>query len=170
MNEQLQYIFNNINDWLKFAEAKHSGLIALSSAILLATPAILKRPKKVLWRIIFILPAILFGVTIYISLSSFSPVLEKVSNPKEVIETENHYFFDEISKMDNAAFKRSISDSTNYIFTHLEDDLIDQIIINSRITSLKMKSFKKSLLYFKIGLGLLALLFVGRYIFDKHDF
>lgn len=25
---QLKYIFANINDWLKFAEAKHDGLIA----------------------------------------------------------------------------------------------------------------------------------------------
>ena len=67
MSDQLQYIFDNINEWLKFAEAKHSGLIALSSAILLAIPAILKRPKKILWRVIFVLPAILFGITIYIS-------------------------------------------------------------------------------------------------------
>ena len=31
--EQLQKIFTNVNDWLKFAEAKNFGLLSLNAAI-----------------------------------------------------------------------------------------------------------------------------------------
>ena len=31
--EQLYKIFNNVNDWLKFAEAKNFGLLSINAAI-----------------------------------------------------------------------------------------------------------------------------------------
>ena len=44
--QELQNIFQNVNDWLKFAEAKHSALIAIASALLLVNTNILIAPKK----------------------------------------------------------------------------------------------------------------------------
>jgi len=35
MDEDLKYIFSNINDWLKFAEAKCAGLLALNLAAII---------------------------------------------------------------------------------------------------------------------------------------
>ncbi len=35
-NSKLKYIFSNIIDWLKFAEAKHGGSIALNSGFVIA--------------------------------------------------------------------------------------------------------------------------------------
>ena len=32
MNEDLKFAFANVNDWLKFAEAKNGGLLALNVA------------------------------------------------------------------------------------------------------------------------------------------
>lgn len=164
MSETLQHIFENVNDWLKFAEAKHSGLIALASGILLATPAILKQPKTKLWRIIFIIPALFLGTTVLISLSSFSPILKKpstrVSDAKGSI-----YFFEDISRMDTASFRKSVITDTSYKVTSMDRDLMEQIIINSKITSNKMKSFKCSLFYFKIGFILLVVTFLSKYIF-----
>jgi hypothetical protein len=35
MNEDFKYAFTNVNDWLKFAEAKNAGLIALNTAAII---------------------------------------------------------------------------------------------------------------------------------------
>src|SRR4028119_877820 len=43
MNDDLKYIFTNVNDWLKFAEAKNAGLLALNVA---ATIGLLEVDKK----------------------------------------------------------------------------------------------------------------------------
>ena len=62
--EELYSIFQNVNDWLKFAEAKHSGLIAISSALLLAIPTLLKQPKNKWNRLLYILPSISFAIAV----------------------------------------------------------------------------------------------------------
>ncbi|MCP4218773.1 MAG: hypothetical protein GY765_29345, partial [bacterium] len=36
MEERLKSIFANVNDWLKFAEAKNAALVAFNSAIIFA--------------------------------------------------------------------------------------------------------------------------------------
>jgi hypothetical protein len=36
MEERLKYIFNNINDWLKFAETKNAALLVIDSAAIFA--------------------------------------------------------------------------------------------------------------------------------------
>ena len=35
MTDRLKYIFENVNNWLTFAEAKNAGLIALDAAIMM---------------------------------------------------------------------------------------------------------------------------------------
>lgn len=168
MNETLQSIFENVNDWLKFAEAKHSGLIALASGILLATPAILKQPKNKWWRAIFIIPALFLGTTVMISLASFSPVLKKQTQ-KASSTKGSIYFFEDISHQDTASFRKLVITDTAYKVNAIDRDLMEQIIINSRITSNKMKSFKCSLSFFRIGFILMVLLFLGKYVFQKEN-
>ncbi len=169
MNDTLHHIFDNVNDWLKFAEAKHSGLIAISSGILLAIPAILKQPKKTIWRIIFIIPALFLGAAILISLNSFTPTLKKPRSNSTTAEKGSSYFFEDIGRMDTATFRKTIIIDSYYKITNLDKDLMEQIIINSRITSKKMKSFKCALLYFEIGFILLIVLFLSKYIFQKES-
>jgi hypothetical protein len=37
MRQELREIFNNVNDWLKYAEAKNFGLLSLCAAIVFGT-------------------------------------------------------------------------------------------------------------------------------------
>ena len=167
MNE-LQNIFQNVNDWLKFAEAKHSGLIALTSALLLATPTVLKQPKKKFIRFLFLLPILFFSISLYISLKSFSPVLERKGLNVYDQKIHSHIFFESIASMDIETFKTDLLKSGETLI-HLDTDKIDQIIINSKITSLKMRAFRESFLYFKIGFGVLLILLICDYIFVRRE-
>ena len=100
---------------------------------------------------LYLLPTIGFAITLYISLHSFSPLLERRGFHNTSYVQHNHYFFESIARMDNVTFKKDLLNNANETLTHLDEDKIDQIIANSQITSIKMSSFKQALFIFKIS-------------------
>ena len=74
MKDELNRIFSNVNDWLKFAETKNAGLVVFNSAaifgIMQAFPA---ENTFVVFKWLMIL---LFGISICISIYTFLPVLK----------------------------------------------------------------------------------------------
>jgi hypothetical protein len=167
MNDTLDTIFKNINEWLRFAEAKHSGLLVIGIGLLFIIGRILRQPKSIIWRLLFIMPAILIGVSIFISLSSFSPTLKSANRATYTSATDNVYFFGSVAHMDTARFKSLIKEDSVYHFNRVENQLIDQIIVNSRITTSKMNAFKKSLFFFKLALLILIALYLVRYVTEN---
>ena len=152
----------------RIAEAKHSGLIAISSALLLAIPTLLKQPKNKWNRLLYILPSISFAIALFISLSSFSPITKLTIESSKKVSSHNHYFFESLANMDVNEFKKEFIPKGDSL-SHLQTDLIDQVIINSKITSKKMSSFKTALLFFKIGFLLLGIIYLSSFVFVKQQ-
>ncbi len=77
MEERLKSVFDNVNEWLKFAEKKNAALIAFDSAVAFGVIGILKDveglPRWIDWYLGFLVVLLLLG-TIF-SLLSFLPQL-----------------------------------------------------------------------------------------------
>lgn len=156
--EQLQKIFSNVNEWLKFAEAKNFGLLSLNAAIMFGFTQTNFEPNSV----VKLVGIYVFGpfalISSMLSLISLFPVLSsiekgvklrgylaKISNfiSKET-EFENIHFYGYLKGIDEGEFilkyqtKMNSSDS----FNQFEIELISQILYNSRITWLKYQFFK----------------------------
>lgn len=93
MEEKLKYIFTNVNDWLKFAEAKNGVLIAFNGAAifgLLQSKSSITNDHLSSYLFCICVPILIMGIGI--SLFSFLPVLK--------------LFFKEIDCSDEAKAKR----------------------------------------------------------------
>ncbi|MCK9421456.1 MAG: hypothetical protein M0Q38_02555 [Bacteroidales bacterium] len=165
--EQLQKLFANVNDWLKFAEAKNFGLLTINAAIIFGITRIDYSAALTLKiAALYVLTPFLVSSSILCIISLF-PILSRiekgntikdwVSNVSECIgkETvfENIHFYGYLRTIDVEEFitKFNLKTGTILGFSEYEKDLISQILYNSRITWLKYQ-------FFKIG-GLLT--FIG---------
>lgn len=76
MREELKYIFTNINDWLKFAEAKHGALITFNVATIFGIFQIIEKlsDKEQFYQVAFISVIALLMASILVSLYSFIPI------------------------------------------------------------------------------------------------
>lgn len=163
MNDDLKYTFNNVNDWLKFAEAKHVALITLIGAMIFgiiqswSTLPVWMHPELKY----FVLP--LFFISLIICLRSFIPKLDyskiikrskknkfnfwkicKKKKSKKEVESEKNinllYYGDlRFFKVVDLIKQYNITTSNN-----LDKDLAQQIIINSNIGWRKHTLFKIS--------------------------
>jgi len=169
MREELTKILSNVNDWLKFAEAKNAGLVIFNSAsivgIMQAFPAgndltIFK------WIMIF-----LFGLSICISIYTFLPVLnktftyQKYEDAKFELEKNslNCYFFHHHSKINCKQLLSLLkfkTNSPNHTFTDIDTDNADQIINNAEIAVSKFKLFTWAayLTFVAVVLGLVLII------------
>ena len=80
--EQLYKIFNNVNDWLKFAEAKNFGLLTLNAAIVFGLTQITFSNDSVI-------KIVAFCVFVPFSILSFIPCLISLFPIVTIIESKN---------------------------------------------------------------------------------
>ncbi len=106
MKDELKYIFGNVNDWLKYAEAKHAGLLVLNSAIIIGL--ISSYSKGFFYKYPVFISVIIFGISIFISLIAQYP---KTSNYliryKKSIHPTNRVFFEQPTSYMFAVKKKS---------------------------------------------------------------
>lgn len=151
MKDELNNILSNVNDWLKFAEAKNAALIAFNSAaiagIMQAFPV--DNSDFLIFKGIMIF---LFSLSICISIYTFLPVLNKTfsyvkfdeakfDNEKEKL---NCYYFKHHSKINCKQLLTLLHYKTatvNSTITNIELDIADQIINNAEIAVSKFKLF-----------------------------
>jgi len=155
MKSEIKEIFQNVNEWLKFAEAKHAGIIALNSGLIFGILSIYKDYKiYVDWY--FILATLIFiGISIILSLISFFPVTKNEVDKLTKLENPNVFFFGSLSKLrENDLKKELLNINPNYTFDKFDNDLLNQIIVNANITSNKYRLFKYAVLMTTIGFGL----------------
>ena len=156
--EQLQKIFSNINDWLKFAEAKNFGLITLNAAIVFGLSQT-NFDEGSFTKIVssYILFPLIY-ISFVFSLFSFFPILRKISKKEELkgilpwlsklIDKEQKFesihFYGYLSKVNKKRFITELKLKTNSTeeFTLYEEELASQILYNSRIVWLKFQLFK----------------------------
>lgn len=150
MRENLNNIFSNVNEWLKFAEAKNTALLIFSNAMILGILSVLipQWDQAGVWLKIYFIQAIVFLVlSTVIVLLSFIP---QVKIPlhlhvDEKSEKDNVLFFGSIQKYSAKEYiellktKMDITDDNNV--KGFELDLAGQIIANSKICMNKFGVF-----------------------------
>ncbi|MBD2491695.1 Pycsar system effector family protein [Aulosira sp. FACHB-615] len=155
ISSKLIAIFQNVNDWLKFAEAKNGILLAFSGAAITATITILGTTQSIpnSLKIGLFLTTILLCLCSLICSLSFLPKtnLERVLPlNRKPSQNDNLWFYGSLQKytprelleaLDQHYFKigSNIIDEKKYI------DIVEQITINSRIAFLKYQVFTYAL-------------------------
>jgi len=153
MDENLKYIFANINDWLKFAEAKCAGLLALNLAAvigLLQAQAMFTDDIKDGQGIL----VVIFSTASVIALYSLIPKLNTIvkfysciSNLQLEIDNRvqndrpalNCLYFGDIARLNESMFSQLATNKTLLEHTSLDRLLIHQIIVNAQIAMQKYK-------------------------------
>ena len=156
--EQLQKIFLNVNEWLKFAEAKNFGLLTLNSAIVFGFSQTNFDPDSIVKFVGFYVFAPFAFLSSFLSIISLFPILTTIEKgvilkgilakisamiDKETL-FENIHFYGYLRTLEKNEFISKFQSKTNSseTFTIFEEELVVQIIYNSRITWLKYQFFK----------------------------
>lgn len=143
MKDEIKSIFQNVNEWLKFAEAKHAGLLVLNSGVIFGILAIYKDYQSCLPKIIILLTLIFFGLSMLLSIVSLFPRTHNVLSKQKKIKNPNLYFAGHLCKLDVDDFKAELHKiKPTHVFDRFEDDLLNQIIVNATITTRKYHLFK----------------------------
>lgn len=160
--ENLHTLFSNVNEWLKFAEAKNLTLVTIVSALIIGIFQIEFNPDSEL--IIAVRTGAVFSLFVsgLIALISLSPIVSKIRKQKntksvtnwiatiidEEIVFENIHFFGYLRTLTTEQFIKQYQEKTNdpSDFTEFEKDLVDQILYNSRITWMKYRLSKFSII------------------------
>ncbi|GAB3515855.1 hypothetical protein [Emticicia fontis] len=144
---ELKYIFSNINDWLKFAEAKHGALITFNTAAIFGVLQLWGASTQYKELGIFIV--IIFSLSILLSLYSFIPVFSsKVdcitdADFQTKKESLNILYFKDLHILNQNQLLELIANKcgTTETCTKFDINLARQIINNARITNTKFRFF-----------------------------
>jgi hypothetical protein len=153
-----------VNDWLKFAEAKNVGIVGLDSGAIavLMTYITGEHQYPVLAGILVIVGGVALIGSLLIGLSSFFPQTNledllggRLAKPSGA---DNLHFYGHLAKyMPNdlaAAVARRYAGAEPVGFSELQVDLAEQVVTNARITLHKLRLFAVAVALF--GLGVLA--------------
>jgi len=176
MLSELKPIFTNVNDWLKFAEAKNAALIAFDGAAIMGLLSIVKdfSSGKGIIGIAISIAIVFLAASLFTVLLSFYPQTRITEAPKDkaIGENDNLYFWEHIKKYTAEEYLKKLretSDSSkpdaetpngHLNNMRLENDLAIQIITNSRMTSHKYRYFKYALTFTIVGLLPLVIAFI----------
>ena len=151
MDEKLKDIFSNINDWLKFAEAKSATLIACNGALIFGISRLISYfdPKGVyLFYLIVILSLCILSISI--CFLSIIPALSMPwgKKPSGIKKKDNLMYFSDIAKYTPLAYLSALNEKMGLNdagFTGYQKDLSNQIIVNSVIADKKYRAFQKAI-------------------------
>ena len=146
MNKELLEVFKNVNDWLKFAEAKNAMIIRFNGVIIFGIKEIKGNATiknfDTLLNIYINIAFILLALSTVISLLSFLPRLKKTSGFYTSKDTANRWFFEYLKKMREQEIIDKIANyDDNSSPTPLDRDLANQIKQNSIRASEKYSHF-----------------------------
>ncbi|MEH2405180.1 hypothetical protein [Nostoc sp.] len=159
VSPKLIAIFQNVNEWLKFAEAKNGILLAFSGAGITATITLLATAQNIPKSLNFglLLTTILLCICSLICSLSFLPKinlehlfwlrtrpLKNSSFLKK--DTDNFYYFGHLQKYSStelldALNKHYFEDRINTPYKKEYEDIAGQITINAEIAFLKFQVF-----------------------------
>jgi FlaA1/EpsC-like NDP-sugar epimerase len=170
----LQYIFSNVNEWLKFSEAKNIALLTVNGASFFVVLQTLNSDLKLSSTIVYCLWLLSF-ILIISMFFHFLALIPKVKSPRSKrgmngSEEDNLYFYGHISKYTApnylAALKKKYSNEIVTTFHPEELDLANQIIVNSKITYWKYIRCKYGLYLTLLGFSFLSVSILGQLITD----
>lgn len=152
---------------LKFSEAKHSGLIVFNSGLLLGV--LINYDKQIIYfpQIILVLSSLMFFLSILSSFLSLFPITGKIFFEKNKKKNINLYFFGDLAELNLNTFLQELKEvDEEFSPNKLDKDLMNQILINSRIAKDKFRQFKASLITTVLGLLLIIIPFMFEKIFS----
>lgn len=168
LEERLLALLAMVNDWLKFAEAKNGGILALASAAAaVSVPQLAEADVSTGAKIVFGFAEACLVASAASSLASFVPIinLDKwLSSPLPVPSgNDNLYFFGHLARYDPAALVDAVA--RRYILAtdpiprrgESHEDIGGQIVANARITLWKLKLFSFAIISFAVAAILFAL-------------
>lgn len=148
MDEKLKDIFSNINDWLKYAEAKSATLIAGNGALIWGLVRVSKSFElNYFLSFILLISVLLCVASLVVCLLSVIPSLSMPweFKPNGKTDSDNLLYFADIAKYTPIAFLSTLeaklglkpSDHSGY-----QKDISSQIITNAVIANAKYKNFQ----------------------------
>ena len=177
LTERLTFIFENTNNWLKFAEAKNGALIILNSGLIFGLFGILPNtvldcpPLILLYSSSFVL---FCSFSLILNLFSFIPSINTNDiNPSKINKNliTNVIFWGDLSKINSEELFKRLIDPKNVsiVVDQYQKDLSSQIIVNSAITHKKYFLFEYSvwLTIFGIVTPILGIIFLLLYRISK---
>lgn len=152
MEERLRYILSNVNEWLKFAEAKNGALLAVNGAVVLGALRLADgRDFFCRWvEYYFYFAIVMGGLSGIVCLLSFLPQtqipsLRVNSSPNE---KGSLVFYGDLAGCDPSCYVRALHTQGGTELEAVdafERDLAEQAIVNSRIAIWKYQLFSVAL-------------------------
>jgi hypothetical protein len=151
--ENLEYIFDNINNHLRFAEAKNAAIVTASFALITVYLFYESRFHNKFLEVFQINFIVFITFSLICSLLSYYSKITIIGNLNKKDNFDdascNIIFFGDIAYMDEDQYCQTFFDVP---LKNLDDNycscLINQIVINSRITKRKFEMFNLSLWFF----------------------
>lgn len=149
MHERYEWILAQVNDWLKFAEAKNGALVVFNSTVLIASVQMVaeRLPDHPAGHLYLGSLWVFVGAGLVIALFSFLPstAIPLLGAGERRAERDNLLFFGDIKKYAPADLMDAIR--ARYAFetppdARWERDVCEQIVINARITTWKYTCFR----------------------------
>lgn len=143
----LDKALSKTNDWLKFSEAKNGAIIAVVCTVMFGVSRIVGDLDEVS-RYLLVYLAVFFSfssLSLVIALSSFIPRLKQpfwlVSEEKS--NCDNPFYFVDVCKYDAYSYLNllGIAHSND---NNIAEKMADQIVVNSRIATIKFSLFTSS--------------------------
>jgi hypothetical protein len=163
VEQQLSEQLTRVIDWLKFAEAKNTGSVGLSSTGLgvIVTFLVAGPPIPTLAGVGLGIGAVALMLSLLLTVASFLPStdLEKhlVGDRERPTSRDNLLYYGHLARYEPRALVEAIAEmyfeqeSDAYAPSKLAIDLAAQIVTNARITVRKLAFFRYSLLLFGFG-------------------
>lgn len=152
LEERLEKIFDNVNGWLKFAEAKNATLLTLNAAAMFGLHRLYVLCKPIPdWLFYWLIAATAFlFVSLLICLSSF---FARTKIPRFLISrstndsSTNLMFYGQLAELKGSEFVDLLRIASAYEeeACKYDNDVAEQIIINSKIARNKFALFNAAL-------------------------
>jgi hypothetical protein len=147
--DALYKLFTNVNDWLKFAEAKNLMLITFNGVSIYGTLKIFESPwlNNYSWvKWLAFISIVFFVFSAMFCLMSFVPRLRILKGGEFNNEDiKNIWYYETLKNMSSKEVLQNLYDTGVKVFSQVEDDLAEQIVQNSKIASRKYAYFSVAL-------------------------
>ena len=163
VERQLSELLARVIDWLKFAEAKNTGAVGLSSTGLgvIVTFLVAGPPIPTLAGVGLAIGAVALMLSLLLTVASFLPStnLEKhlVGERERPTSRDNLLYYGHLARYEPRALVEAIAEmyfdqeGETYAPNKLDIDIAAQIVTNARITVRKLALYRYSLLLFGFG-------------------
>jgi hypothetical protein len=181
--DKLWMIFQNVNEWLKFAEAKNAILLAFSGTIVAANTTLLATIQSLpsSLRVGLLASVFLLCTCSFVCATSFLPKINldkilwlksRLYKPIRPQVSDNLYYFGHLKNYDSESLLNSINQdylagSIVLPYNKESKDLATQIIVNSDLAFRKYRLFSFSVYILLAAIGIVPIVILLSLIFGK---